>query len=241
MTPSTQHIGIDGCPAGWLWVQVHDDDTLTYGAALNMSMLVAQFDNLSLALLDMPIGFVDGGEERTCDRLARKALRRRSSSVFPVPCRAAVYADTYTEASQINQQHTGRKLSKQSWAITGKMREVDQLLQSGAEWRSVLQESHPELLFVQLNDGLPLAHSKRIPEGYEERLAVLGRWLPGMRDFATRTLASTPRSAFTADDLLDAAVLALCAARFRDRLISLPETPPHDALGLPMQIISLAS
>jgi len=94
-------------------------------------------------------------------------------------------------------------------------------------------------MFMQLNAGQPLTHSKKEPFGFLDRMALLARWLPDIERFARHALVESRRTVFSADDLLDAAVLALCAARFADQLITLPADPPLDATGLPMQITTL--
>ena len=91
--------------------------------------LVDEFYEQCLILVDIPIGLRQNGNlERLCDKEARKVLGNRKSSVFPVPCRNAVYQSTYQEASSINFQLTGKYISKQSWFISGRIRQVDERL-----------------------------------------------------------------------------------------------------------------
>ncbi len=47
-----------------------------------------------LVLIDIPIGLPRKGT-RACDVLARSVLKKRASSVFPVPCRKAIQAFNY--------------------------------------------------------------------------------------------------------------------------------------------------
>jgi predicted RNase H-like nuclease len=53
--------------------------------------------------------------------LARTVLKKRASSVFPIPCRKALQASEYKDASNINYQESGKKLSLQSWNISPMM------------------------------------------------------------------------------------------------------------------------
>lgn len=81
----------------------------------------------AIVVIDMPIGLPDR-EARACDSAARQVVGpARASSVFPVPCRAAVYAGQ-NRASAVKARKTGRKLSKQSLAILDRIREVDELM-----------------------------------------------------------------------------------------------------------------
>jgi predicted RNase H-like nuclease len=65
--------------------------------------------------------------------------------VFSSPCRAALLAKDYRQACEANQPRTGRKLSRQSWCICPKIKEVDDAISpSTQEWAS---EVHPEVSF----------------------------------------------------------------------------------------------
>lgn len=59
--------------------------------------------------------FVGGDGERLSDTGAREILKTRKSSIFPVPCREAVYAETYEKACEVNERLTGKHISKQAW------------------------------------------------------------------------------------------------------------------------------
>ena len=79
-----------------------------------------------LILIDIPIGLKTGGSgERLSDLGARSILKARKSSIFPVPCREAIYAKTYKEACEVNERLTGKRISKQAWNIVPKIRDVD--------------------------------------------------------------------------------------------------------------------
>ena len=103
----------------------------------------------SLILIDIPIGLKAGGKtERRCDPQARKLLGPRRSSVFPAPCRQAIYASSYQEACDVNQRLTGKRLSVENWNIIPKIREVDCLLSDDTSARGHIREIHPELCFL---------------------------------------------------------------------------------------------
>ena len=102
--------------------------------------------------IDIPIGLLDGS--RACDKGARTLLKRpRGSSVFPAPCRAALHAETYKEASAVNRQRTGRGLSQQAWGIAPKIKQVDDAITP--ECQQWAFEVHPEVCFWALNQTPP--------------------------------------------------------------------------------------
>ena len=54
------------------------------------------------------------------------------------------------------------QLSKQSFSLIPKIREVDLIMRSDSIARQKVHEVHPELLFWSMNHGKPLEHAKRI-------------------------------------------------------------------------------
>ncbi|HEY3362664.1 MAG TPA: DUF429 domain-containing protein [Methanosarcina sp.] len=65
-----------------------------------------------LILIDISIGLKNGGSiGRYSNIEALKILEIRKSSIFPVPCREAVYAESYEKACKINKELTGKSIS----------------------------------------------------------------------------------------------------------------------------------
>jgi predicted RNase H-like nuclease/catechol 2,3-dioxygenase-like lactoylglutathione lyase family enzyme len=226
-------VGVDGCKAGWFSVTLHSGG----GHHLNLyPHIAALWENLKEAevlLIDIPIGLAETGV-RACDLMARQVLRQRGSSIFNAPVRAAVYASTYAEASEINRQITGSKLSKQIWNITPRIREVDALLRYDEHARSVIREAHPEVQFWSLNSSA-MTQNKKTRGGIQERLDVLERFLPDAGQIYENAVEMFPRHSLGFDDILDALVLAIAAGM--GELTSLPPEPPRDERGLPMRIV----
>lgn len=166
-------VGVDGCKAGWISISI-EDENWEVKLFSNIEDVWCHYRTASVILIDVPIGLKEtGNKERLCDLEARKILRgHRASSVFPVPCRSAMYADNYEEANIIKKNNVARGLSKQSWGIVPKIREVDSFISSNMEANEIIKESHPELCFLCLA-GKPMEYSKKDKEGFEERLAVL--------------------------------------------------------------------
>ncbi|MBW1992041.1 MAG: DUF429 domain-containing protein [Deltaproteobacteria bacterium] len=166
----------------------------------------------SLILVDIPIGLKErGAAARRCDREARRVLGPRKASVFPVPCRAAVYQPDYDAAIRENLRLTGKSIFKAVWRIVPRIREVDELLRREPSARRVVRESHPEVSFWALNRGRPLAHPKRTAAGAAERRQLLKAILAGLQPSWGKLLEGplpfTPRQA-APDDFLDALALA---------------------------------
>lgn len=86
----------------------------------------------ALLAIDIPIGLLDG--TRACDTAARKLLGQpRGSSVFPSPCRAAIQVASYGDACDANELRTGRKLSRQTWGIAPKIKQVDDAMTTACQ------------------------------------------------------------------------------------------------------------
>jgi len=191
----------------------------------------------SLILIDIPIGLSDSGV-RTCDRLARRLLGRgRSAAVFSPPCRAALAAADYRDALARNRAVTGRGISLQAWNICPKIREVDEFLTAVPEAAGIMRESHPEVCFQALAGGNAMRFNKKTAAGQRERRAVLAQFIPGLNDHWPRLIQKLPSGRAGLDDLIDALVLAIGAARGADALCRLPDPPEHDARGQSMEIL----
>ena len=131
--------GIDGCPGGWFVVGCGRLGW-AYGIVGRLDELVERAPRAQV-LIDIPIGLPHVKRPtRRCEVEARAMLGPRRSSVFNVPCREALAAGDYAEASAINHQILGRKLSKQAWAIAPKIREVDDLLRLRPELRGRIRD-----------------------------------------------------------------------------------------------------
>ncbi|MEQ9566022.1 MAG: DUF429 domain-containing protein, partial [Pseudomonadales bacterium] len=121
-----KYIGIDGCRRGWFFVGIADDYSFEVGVIERFAEVQRWLDRATLILVDIPIGLLTKGKkERQCDLDARQMIAPRGSTVFPAPVRSAIYKGTYEEASAENSRCASRGLSKQSFAICKKIREVD--------------------------------------------------------------------------------------------------------------------
>jgi predicted RNase H-like nuclease len=230
-------LGIDGCKGGWIYIGL-DSNEPCFGVVKTIKELTLLQDDYARYLIDIPIGLIDTGAERECDRLSRRLLGQgRGSSVFPSPTRQAIYCSDYREASALNHQFTGRKLSKQSWAISPKIRELDELLASEPNLKGKIREVHPELLFYGLAGGKPMRWSKRTPEGFMERIDLLDSVFPEAKILFTSIRESTKPSIVAADDILDAMAAAVSGSNPDFLMQTVPIDPPRDQRGLHMEMV----
>jgi predicted RNase H-like nuclease len=233
-----RYIGIDGCRAGWFYVQFDDHDKYSYHLAENAGALDEIVHGASSALIDIPIGLLsEGSNGRECDVAARRLLSGRAGSVFPAPARQTLTAKSYQEALQFNRQATGRGLSKQAWNIVPKIREIDSLLAANPGLRGGLRECHPELCFWAFNGEQAMQHSKKTAPGRQERLAVLDRHHVDCRPIYEQAAGDFLRREVALDDIIDALVCALTAKLGYGCYSTVPGAPGTDATGLAMEMV----
>jgi len=237
------YVGADGCKGGWFTVNLDDNNDWSVRVFKTIDELWQTYKHAKLILIDIPIGLRESGiGERVCDTEARKLLaRKRGSSVFPVPCRPAVYARTDDAANRINKKLTDRGLSQQSLAIRSKIREVDELLSNKRAARSRIREIHPEVCFWALNGQQPMEHRKRKKIGYDERIELLRSVFPQTDDLVQYTRqkyrAELSLRQIARDDILDALVAAVTASKEKQGLSTIPEKPEIDSKRLPMEML----
>jgi predicted RNase H-like nuclease len=231
------YVGVDGCRDGWIAVSKTAGE-LTYAIFKTAGKLIQAHAAAERILIDVPIGLPwKDAPIRPCDHLARKILGARRSSVFPVPCRSAVSAETFEAATSLNKTELGRGLSKQTWGISPKIREVDSLLLDKSNVCGEVREVHPEVCFWALAGRSPMKHNKKDHAGYRERLRVLTAFEPEAEAFVTGVRARELNSTVTNDDVLDALVAFITACAPASRLGALCGTPKTDDQGLPMEMV----
>lgn len=230
-------VGVDGCRFGWIAVSKLEGN-LSYRLSPNIAELLDAFSDAESIFIDIPIGLPWRATPiRPCDALARDHLRVRRSSVFPVPCRAAVFARSVERARALNIAELGRSLSQQTWDICPKIAEVDTLLTSQRPRHPELREIHPEICFWGLAGGSPMKYNKKQREGVAERIALLRRFERHTERLLGDLLDAELRRDVGADDLLDALVAYVTASRAGLGLQSLCSTDKHDEMGLPMEMV----
>ena len=201
------YIGVDGCRGGWIACVLNHGE-FRFERFDSLEQLVSHYPEFDAFLIDMAVGLRSSADQLRPDDLARKELGQKSSSIFPIPCRQAVYADSEEEQKQTNIRILGKSLSKQTVHIIPKIKELDEYLSLHPEYKNRILESHPEVDFARLNGSVVMTRKKEYP-GFSDRAAILKRYLPG-KDLSgmwemAKKLKCNP------DDLLDAACLAVTA------------------------------
>jgi predicted RNase H-like nuclease len=238
-------LGLDGCKRGWVGVRLDLDQAAppaarfyrVFGEALTDS------DYPAVIAVDMPIGFLDIAERggRLCERLARQRLGPRRNSVFSAPTRAAlVHAKDYGAALEANRGNGEIGLSRQCFHLIPKLAEIDAVMTPALQRR--VRESHPELAFTVLNAGRPMHYAKKTRWGRDERIGLLtgvgGDYGLDAQFLDPRAHIGLRGGGVARDDLVDAAVVALAAARIaRGKALVLPADAPRDAKRLKMEIV----
>jgi predicted RNase H-like nuclease len=230
-------VGVDGCRAGWLAFKLSRHGAWESRIFPDMASLWSAYRRAALILVDIPIGLPEAANDRACDQAARKILGLRRSSVFPVPCRAAVYAADYDAAIRINEQMTGKRIFRATWNLIPRMRQADEILQADHEARKIIREAHPEVMFWGLNRGRPLTFSKKAAAGAAERLEILEKVYPPTKALFSEMKENLPGRSAAPDDLMDALAAAVTGLMSGGKLKTLPETPGRDAQGLPMEMV----
>lgn len=206
-TKQATAVGIDGCRGGWIAAIFNPDGSIEWLLEKKIADIIGRLPTESTVLVDMIIGLPDAKQPfRECDRLARKILSPHGSRVFPAPPREALAADNYPEACKLARAATGKAISKQCWHLFPKIHELDVMDDPR------VRESHPELVFARFKGGMPIAASKKSPEGEAARLHCLNQHLKGAAAGYTDVLRRYRRKVLARDDAIDALALCLAAA-----------------------------
>lgn len=230
-------VGVDGCRAGWFAIGLEATGNWQVDIFSDAYSLWEHHGQASVILIDIPIGLkAEGRAERRGDPQVRKLLGPRRSSVFPAPCREAIYASSYQEACDVNQRLTGKRLSVENWNIIPKIREMDCLLSDDKSARGRIREIHPELCFWGLA-GRPMQHAKKRSEGLLERTQLLQSIYPQTADIVAHALSTYRRKDLARDDILDALAAAVTGLMGEKNLASIPQEPEFDERGLRMEMV----
>jgi len=232
-------IGIDGCKKGWLVVNITLDG-FEVDIFNNIEEICARCREFDCMIIDMPIGLPESGRDAELrpEADARKLLAHRSPCIFNTPCRQSLFAENYLVASEINRAHLGKGLSKQSFAILNRIREIDDFLNQAPEYANKIMESHPEICFAMLSPTRkPINESKYTSEGKEIRINILRQHYDQTIDFIEH-IGSSPKLCEMEEDCIDALCLAVTGMLGMESGFKyIPESPCNDRRGLRMQMV----
>jgi predicted RNase H-like nuclease len=236
--------GVDWAGGTWLVVMM-DGNGIDCHLESDLESLWDSDTEYDRILIDIPIGLPDNQEtlakREELDSLAR-TVTGKSSSVFPVPSRAACEVArkgaNYETVAETNKTDLNKGLTKQSYYIAPAIGEVDVFLQDVDAAQKIVRESHPEVCFCGLL-GDRLEYPKTSAQGVGERLKALNQYLENSGaafGHLCRTLVDESAD-ITVDDVMDALGLCVMANHAEEELRTLPKEPYEDSEGIPMQMV----
>lgn len=237
----TKYVGLDWASKGWFGVVLTDSGDWTTDLFPSIWSAWKYHSDASRILVDAPIGLPKDAK-RACDVKAKEMLTHRQRSVFYTPIRDAVYEQNLDEAKAANEAQAGFSIQNQAWSLVPRIREVDEFLDMYPSARDRVVETHPEVCFCALNGRNALAEPKHSEEGIRRRKALLADEHSEAMAIYERSVDRYLSPSYApmvsgADDILDALVAAVTAQRDPKECLTLPEAPPADERGLPMQIV----
>ena len=225
--------GIDGSKGGWVCVSGYENNFKELKFEKLKEFNDIKSKDFDLVLVDIPIGLdinlKKGG--RIVDKLARKELLANKSSIFNAPSRLVLEATNYEEANKIN-KNKGMGLSKQSWNLVKKIKEVDDFIRNSN--KTIIFESHPEIIF-QVMKRDKVSTKKKNDEGIIERRNLLEK--NGFNKVFLERNLSAKDSFYKKDDFIDACSLFWSANRAIAKTeVKIPNDIVLDSEGIIMQI-----
>ncbi len=203
-------IGVDGCRGGWLACLIDNDERLSIQLFGSFAALMEGISDFQDLWIDIPIGLSSRGVKRDVDKMARAILPRSyKSSIFTPPCREAVYAADYPQACVLNREITGVGISKQTWNIVPKIKEIDLYLLNHQDF--TIREVHPELCLYYLNHHQCPKDKKKTASGQSTRLSILSRYYQSIEEAFNLARETYRRSDVQNDDIIDAMIIAVSA------------------------------
>ncbi len=228
-----KYIGVDGCKGGWI-AAILSDGILNIKKFENIPELVAHNTDYNEFLIDMVVGLQSSKEEIRPDSAARALIPGKASTIFTMPSRQAVYADSREAIRSANKLALGKDLSAQTIAIIPKMRELDEFLQKNPVHKDRIKECHPEVCFSRIN-GSVIKSKKAEPQGLTDRINVVKKFFPDITEEFPYRLSKEYKC--NADDILDAVILCITAClKSMGQTEVIPREIHKDVTGLTMQL-----
>ena len=229
-------IGVDGCKGGWVAAVIEQRELRIekYG---NINELIAQYPKFDNMLIDMVIGLPADPKQydNRPDSTARRLIAPRTSTIFAVPSRQAVYEETEEAQIKSNRSALGKGLAKQTMAIIPKMRELDVFFSENGKYKNVIKESHPEVCFARLNGAVVMTKKSEM-HGLTERVQILLQFFSNLSVDSISVRAKELHC--NRDDIVDAVCLAVTAnLDLQGDSEVIPKDVMVDNHGLKMQMV----
>ena len=229
-------VGVDGCKGGWV-AAVIEQGELRIEKYLNINELIDKYPKFDNMLIDMVIGLPVNQKQydNRPDSTARRLIAPRTSTIFAVPSRQAVYEETEEAQIKANRAALGKGLAKQTMAIIPKMRELDIFLSENDRYKNVFKESHPEVCFARLNGAVVMTKKSEM-HGLMERVQILSQFFPNLSVDSISVRAKELHC--NRDDIVDAVCLAVTAnLDLQGDSEVIPKDVMVDNHGLKMQMV----
>ncbi len=222
-------IGIDGCRAGWFAVWQDPKRVIRSRVFCNARDLIPYFEKKEVITIgiDMPV-VLSNSIPREADRLARKLLGKKSSSIFTAPTPKLLIQKTYEDAAKFSKENYGKSISIQSWHLFPKIKDLSEITNHK---HFKIHEIHPELSFRSMNNNAAILERKKDPKGFEMRKALLKREF-AMLDFQKIRVQYLKKDVSN-DDILDALAVLWSAQRVaRNEATFLPDNPTKPNMSI---------
>ena len=215
-------VGVDVCRGGWVFLRLADGKFESARFYRKFADGVEVSPDAEAIGVDIPIGYPPWpATRRLADCKACEMVGPLRSSVFPTP-HPDLLEQSWQDARRISRDRFGRGLTKQSYDLRLRIKEVA----SVAARHDRVYEVHPEVSFVALANHQHLKFTKKKWNGHNVRRALLVAHrikIPDVLDDARRV---------GADDILDAAAAAWSARRIaKGQAVPLPDPPECDGAG----------
>ena len=221
------------CPGGWLILPARlGGNTLLADEPVVVATLIEVLDfkpQFVAAAIQVPIGFPDEpGTFARCDLEAKELLGWPRGAALPAtPSREALAAPTLEQARAL-----------EPWLTTGDLRRFPALREAADTFEPYHQRrwysAHHDLSYRVMNGDVALTSSPYLPEGIEERFALIPRTMPGVE----QVISAPPPEGAAREHVVQVAGLLWTARRALGRAITrLPIDPEWDARGLRHELV----
>jgi len=192
-------VGVDATDSGWIAAELVDGRLAEIRVFPDIQSVFVEYGERAAAIaIDMPIGLSEEGE-RSADKAARAFVGARASSVFAPPPRWVADLPDYAAAQELRPEQA-KAITRQTFALVAKIKEVAQAVEAGAR----VYEIHTEVSFRALK-GATMVWPEKTYQGTDERLRLLataGIFVPLGRIAGSEL-----------DDAVDASIAAWSAQR----------------------------
>lgn len=238
-------LGVDWAGGTWLCLEHQPHQTAphpeTYTTIRDLWDAYDDGHDIARLCIDIPIGLPTGPNERGVDKECRAHLDR-TSTVFRVPVREALEADTPQAVNEQSREATrtddtdGVGVQPPAYGIRNQILEVNDFVDEHTPTTTdVIYEVHPELCFTAFSRSPP-QYSKKTAHGVAERIEALDTVADDAAALVGATLTAVKDNIdddheIEVDDVLDA-LAAMHAAAAPEKEFQLL-TSDADATPLP--------